>query len=181
MTWGEEEALSIRRDPSLTHGNRRHKEEHLTISSRKCNWGFLQSQRYMYHAKNYGSNNRIFPKHAYVQDSLLRVLSHSPVGNPTNCYQEEQVRSDYSAIFMITTRGRGFLQMQVLTAFRSWFHLPTLQPQERILLQYRKGLSVSEGGASVTSRWRLGLLDWCIPGNKDRFLLRTCILSLTQF
>ena len=38
----------------------------------------------MYHAKNYGSNNRIFPKHAYVQDSLLRVLSHSTVCNPTN-------------------------------------------------------------------------------------------------
>ena len=30
-----------------------------------------------------------FPKHAYVQDSLLTVLAHSPVCNPTSCYQEE--------------------------------------------------------------------------------------------
>ena len=75
----------------------------------------------------------------------------------------------------------GFLQMWFLIVFRSWFHLPALKPQDRILLQYRKGLSVSERGASVTSSWRLDLLDWCIPGNKDRFLLQTCILPLTQF
>ena len=78
-----------------------------------------------------------------------------------------EVRYDYGVIFNITTRGRGFLEMRFLFVFKSWFDLPPMYPQDRWLLLCRKGSPFSEWGASVTSSWKLPLIDLMFLGNKD--------------